>query len=529
MKRMILAIFAATGMAMAQNPQQTPAPSPQASSQAHQSFQTNTSSVGNTPTPYDMYCSGFLTTEKVPEKWYVAGGWNSPDQTRYAAPVDYVYVHGEGMKEGDRLLMLRRVRDLNHYEMFPGQRSAVKASGEPYFELGIVRVIGVQKSTAIAVAELACSDLVPGDLAIPFTERTAPTFHTLSLDRFAAPNGKTVGRIVMAKDFDSFVGSRQIVYLSMGADKGLKPGDYLRATRTYSYTYHQQETGLSLKASTNEDTQKDPQKLPKSEVANLPRRTLGDMIVLDVHQKSATAMIQDALETIQVGDSVELMDVSAAPVAEEIKPAEPAAPAVAASAGSPPTLSCTSSPATVRVGESAIVRCDATSPDNRPLSFTFVSNGGKVSSNRNQATVDTSEASAGPITVRATVFDDRQLSATASATVNVEAKPQAAPAAQKITELTFKPNSAYVDNRSKAILDDVALKLQQDPNSNALLAGAASEGETPKLASQRARNAMNYLTQSKGINANRIQVKTASDQGRKVDVWSLPAGATLPQ
>ena len=30
-------------------------------------------------------------------------------------------------------------------------------------------------------------------------------------------------------------------------------------------------------------------------------------------------------------------------------------------------------------------------------------------------------------------------------------------------ELDFKPNSSYVDNRSKAVLDDVALKLQQDP------------------------------------------------------------------
>ena len=39
------------------------------------------------------------------------------------------------------------------------------------------------------------------------------------------------------------------VYLNIGADKGLKPGDYLRATRTYSYTYHDPEAGMSLKAS----------------------------------------------------------------------------------------------------------------------------------------------------------------------------------------------------------------------------------------------------------------------------------------
>ena len=28
--------------------------------------------VGNVPTPTDMYCSGFITTEKVPDKLFVA-------------------------------------------------------------------------------------------------------------------------------------------------------------------------------------------------------------------------------------------------------------------------------------------------------------------------------------------------------------------------------------------------------------------------------------------------------------------------
>ena len=37
--------------------------------------------VGNTPTRSDMYCSGFLTSEKVSDKMFVAAGHNSPDQT----------------------------------------------------------------------------------------------------------------------------------------------------------------------------------------------------------------------------------------------------------------------------------------------------------------------------------------------------------------------------------------------------------------------------------------------------------------
>jgi hypothetical protein len=113
-------------------------------------------------------------------------------------------------------------------------------------------------------------------------------------------------------------------------------------------------------------------------------------------------------------------------------------------------------------------------------------------------------------------------------TVNVEAAAPAMATAQKLMELDYKPNSGYVDNRSKAVLDDVALKMQQDPNLNAVLSGSADSGEPRSMGLQRAQNAMAYLTKAKGIDPQRIQVKAGTEPGRKVDVWTLPAGATLP-
>src|SRR5258707_10071351 len=102
------------------------------------------------------------------------------------------------------------------------------------------------------------------------------------------------------------------------------------------------------------------------------------------------------------------------------------------------------------------------------------------------------------------------------------------PTAQKLMELDYKPNSGYVDNRSKAVLDDVALKMQQDPNLNAVLSGSADPNEPRSMGLQRAQNSMAYLTKSKGIDASRIQTKASTDPGRKVEVWTLPAGAALP-
>jgi outer membrane protein OmpA-like peptidoglycan-associated protein len=181
------------------------------------------------------------------------------------------------------------------------------------------------------------------------------------------------------------------------------------------------------------------------------------------------------------------------------------------------------------MGESSTITCDASSPDNRPINLTFVTNGGRLSTNKNQATLDTTDTGAGPISVRATAYDDRQLSATSVTTVNVEVPPSAHPTAQKQSDLDFKPNSAYVDNRSKAILDDVALKLQQDPNSTALLAGAADEKEPARLGTQRAENAKTYLTKSKGIDAQRLKTTGSSLHDRKVEIWTVPPGAAPPQ
>jgi outer membrane protein OmpA-like peptidoglycan-associated protein len=491
-------------------------------------------STANAPTPSDLYCGGFIASQKVPSNRYVTGGWNSPDQTRYASQsVDVLYIHGRDIKEGDRLSIIRHAQDPNHYEYFPGQNAAVKSLGEVYFEMGYVKVINVQRETAVAVPELACADFVVGDVAVPFEERTAPPFRVVSLDRYAPPSGKPQGRIIMGHEFDGYLGAKSVGVVNIGEDKGLKVGDYLRVTRTYSRTYRDPEAGLAMHATANEDTQADSYNPAKIDVASLPLRTLGDMIVLEVRKKSATAMVVTSLQEIEVGDGVELMDTSSAPEVAPLQPAWAAEPPSAANTApavdSVPQISCSASPATLRPGETATISCDATSPDNRPLNITFVTNAGKLSSSRNQAKLDTTDVGPGPIAVRATAFDDRQLSASATTTVNVEAPPTPQAAPQKMTDLDFKPTSAYVDNRSKAVLDDVALKMQQDPTSTAVLVGSADEKEPPRIASQRAENAKTYLTASKGIDAQRLQTRTSKTPGRGVQIWTLPAGTSLPQ
>jgi hypothetical protein len=415
MKRIWLTILVFSALGFAQGNQQP------VNQQQPQPIVRGGTKISNVPTPNDIYCSGFITTENIPESHYVAGGRYSPDQAYHAGTSDRLFIHGSGLKEGDRLQIVRKVKDPNHYESYRGEKAAINALGQLYFERGFVRVVDVQKNIAIAIPELSCADMVPGDLAIPLVEREKPVFRNVKLDPFSPPNGKTTGRIVLANEFDTVLGSTQKVYLNIGADKGIKVGDYLRATRTYEYTYSDAEAGLAAKAVNVEETQKNPPKITKGLVSEFPRQTLADMIVLTVHPKSSTAMIMTALQDVHVGDMVELMDVSGAPEVSGISTPTPAgAPAMTGAASSPPSITCSSSPATVHVGESVTISCDANSPDNRPLRIQFSSSGGKLSASGNRATLDTTQAGSGPIQVRAVATDDRDLSASTIATVNVQ-------------------------------------------------------------------------------------------------------------
>jgi outer membrane protein OmpA-like peptidoglycan-associated protein len=205
------------------------------------------------------------------------------------------------------------------------------------------------------------------------------------------------------------------------------------------------------------------------------------------------------------------------------------APGASNAPPSPPTIVCSPSPANVRTGESATISCNATSPDNRPVRVQFSTSGGKLSSSGNRATLDTAQAGSGPIEVRAVATDDRDLSASTTATVNVEPPALAPATTQKAIDLNYAANSARVDNASKAVLDDVALKLQQDPGATVVLAGETEGTEPASLGLRRAQNARDYLVTSKGIDSSRITVKSSTQKSRAVEIWIVPAGASMPK
>jgi outer membrane protein OmpA-like peptidoglycan-associated protein len=198
----------------------------------------------------------------------------------------------------------------------------------------------------------------------------------------------------------------------------------------------------------------------------------------------------------------------------------------------PPQITCSANPTTAKPGESVQISCQGTSPDNRQLKYTHQASAGQIQGEGNNVTLSTEGAQPGStVTVNSTVTDDRNLSASTSTTVNVEAPPPPppppAPEAQKINTLDFKKSSARVDNAAKAILDDVALRLQRDADAHAVIVGNVADRENKRIASQRAINAKAYLVKEKGIDPSRVEVRAGTAEGTTADIWIVPAGATF--
>lgn len=200
----------------------------------------------------------------------------------------------------------------------------------------------------------------------------------------------------------------------------------------------------------------------------------------------------------------------------------------------PPTMSCSANPTSLQTGGTATITCNCTSPDGVPVTVGgWSASGGNISGSGNTATLNTTGASPGPITVSATCTDSRGLTANSSSQVTVENPPPPPPKASKLSQCDF-PNEKKpwrVDNTCKAILDDVALRMQQEADAKLVIVGNAEPSEKRKnLAAERALNSKAYLSggeAKQAIDASRIEVRTGNGGTKTAEYWVVPAGATF--
>jgi len=204
----------------------------------------------------------------------------------------------------------------------------------------------------------------------------------------------------------------------------------------------------------------------------------------------------------------------------------------------PPTLTCSADRAAINSGDPVAITARAISSQNRPLTYSYTSTAGTVIPNPNgsTATLITVGATPGNITVTCKVTDDRNQSASATASVVVATPAPPPPAviaaaqAQSLCSISFdrdlkRPNR--VNNEAKGCLDDIALALSRSTDAKLLIVGNHAPKESNQNAAERAMNAAQYLTDEKGIDGSRLDLRIGSEGTRTVSTMLVPPGATV--
>ena len=141
---------------------------------------------------------------------------------------------------------------------------------------GRVRVLCAQEKASIAEIIYSCNEVEVGDFVAPFEPVPVPLVRrTRPATICDTPNGKAIGHVVDTRDAVTPVGTDTVVFLDLGEQDGLNPGDFLTV-------YH-----------------------PSTQAVGV-RTVLGEAAILTTRARSSVAIITSMVDFIAVGDAVEV-------------------------------------------------------------------------------------------------------------------------------------------------------------------------------------------------------------------------------
>jgi hypothetical protein len=275
----------------------------------------------------NLYCAGYVEAESVNTGSKIVGAENEQDKFTYAHG-DNVYINlgaNRGVKVGDKFSVIRpRGRVETRW-------SKKRNLGFYVQEVGNLEVIKVKNDVSVARISYSCDNFLLGDLLQPMTSRTSPVFtQRPALDVFGESSGKASGRIFMARDGQELLGREQIVYIDLGAEDNVKVGDYLTVYRPLgkgnlfekpaNESVSARDEGFQSKhyrggKFSNQAARKSGERAEgkvvttgeakKDRPAGL-RKVVGELVILNVKGKTATAVITRNAQEIHTGDSVEV-------------------------------------------------------------------------------------------------------------------------------------------------------------------------------------------------------------------------------
>jgi hypothetical protein len=188
-------------------------------------------------------------------------------------------------------------------------------------ELGLLRVMEVGNETSTADITVSCDTVAFGDLLKPYEEYLGPNAgEARPLPRFGEGSGGTMGQIVMAPGFHENLSANRVVYIDLGTREDVHPGDMftiyreIGALEGITNTPHDKivqsrSDGYSGDRFHGGDYSIQGTRVPQKQVLRerpqLPRKVLGELVVLKSEKGASVALITRTTAEIQIGDMIE--------------------------------------------------------------------------------------------------------------------------------------------------------------------------------------------------------------------------------
>jgi hypothetical protein len=283
-----------------------------------------------------LFCAGYIRYQRFGQTPEIVGAEEEQEQRTFSDG-DIVYLNAgsrAGIKEGQSFQIIRPRGDVKGVH-----RNKIGFMGTYVQDIGQLQVFKVRENTSAAKITFTCDAALLGDLLVDIPVRMSPLQRAEgNLDRFADPSGKQVGRLMMARDNREMLTRNDVVYIDLGGEDNVKPGEYLtiyrplgtgnvtrvdneelarnRATGFQSDRYR--GGGISSQGSRAKDEtafvdahgryryRPITTREVKKARPDMPRKIVGEMVIIEVQSRTATAIITRVSSEVHTGDWVEI-------------------------------------------------------------------------------------------------------------------------------------------------------------------------------------------------------------------------------
>ncbi len=220
-----------------------------------------------------LQCADYISNSREDESLKIIGSEEGSDKIAFGDR-DILYLNkgsNAGIKAGDVYTMHHALNVVKH----PATRSKI---GTKIETTGWAQVILVEENSATVVVEQACVDIHAGDYLKPIEKVNVPLVLDRTIpDRMTPPSGKLSNQYIVDIQGDSTIAAAgHLVTIDAGSEGGVAPGNVFIIYRTM---YPSVPT---------------------------PRNVLGELAVVAVRDRTATAKVTYSRDAVMIGDQIEL-------------------------------------------------------------------------------------------------------------------------------------------------------------------------------------------------------------------------------